>query len=98
MGYNTNGIRYCKELLEIASKNIFPKLKDFALKMRWAFGNTYNACVRARTFSTLKQVESTVKTKIECRPATRRGAWVGEDHLEKFSSPAERCFGHNLKL
>jgi len=40
--YNTNGVRDCRELLEISQQRYrFPKLKDFALKMPSFFGNTY---------------------------------------------------------
>ena len=52
--YNTNGVRDCGELLEISSKDRFPKLKDFTLKMHSMYGNTY---VCDRTFSTMKQVK-----------------------------------------
>ena len=78
-----------KSFWKLASKNKFPKLKEFALTMRWTFGNTYSTCVRPRIFSTLKQVKSTVKTEIECRSATRGGggAGAGDDALGKFSPP-----------
>ena len=49
----------------LISKNRFLKLKVFALKMRSRFGNTYICKSRLRTFSTMKQVKSTVKTEIE---------------------------------
>jgi len=39
---HNNGVRlFCKEPLEIVSKDRFPKLKYFALKMHSMFGNTY---------------------------------------------------------
>jgi len=50
-----------KSFWKLVSNNRFPKLKDFALKMHWTFGNTYSTCMRVRTFSTLKQDKSTVK-------------------------------------
>ena len=54
---NSNGVRDCRELLDITvvSKNRFLKLKNFALKMHSMFGCTY---VCESTFSTMKQVKS----------------------------------------
>jgi len=40
VGYNTNGIETVKSFWKLACKGSFPKLKDFALKLR-SFGNTY---------------------------------------------------------
>jgi len=64
----------------------------------WTFGNTCSTYVRARTFSTLKQVKPAVKTEIEYRPKTTGGAGAGEGHLENFSTSPEKCVGHSLKL
>ena len=64
--YNTNGIETVKSFWKLVSKDSFPKLKDFALKLGRALGNTtYRKCVRVRTFSTMKQVKSAVKTETE---------------------------------
>ena len=51
-----------KSFWKLVTKDRFPKLKDFAQKMRSTFGNT---CVRVHTFSTIKQVKSTAKIEIE---------------------------------
>jgi len=40
---------------KLVSKDIFPKLKDFSLKMHSMFPNTYTC---ESTFSTMKQVKS----------------------------------------
>jgi len=53
--YNANGVSDCRELLEISSKDRFPKLKDCALKMYSMYGNTYMC---NSIFFTLKQVKS----------------------------------------
>ena len=50
-----------KSFWKLFSKNRFPKLKDFALNMRWTFGIAYSTCVIPRTFSMLKQVKKQVK-------------------------------------
>jgi len=76
-----------KSFWKLVSKNRFAKLKDFALNMRWTFGSTYSTCVRVRTFSTLKQVKSTVKTEIECRSVTRGAQGQVKRPLEIFSPP-----------
>jgi len=54
---NSNGVRDCRELLDITvvSKNRFLKLKNVALTMHSMFGSTY---VCESTFSTMKQVKS----------------------------------------
>jgi len=76
-----------KSFWKLVSKNRFPKLKDFALNMRWTFGKTCSTCVRPRTFSTLKQVKSTVKTEIECRSVTRGAQGRAKTPLENFFAP-----------
>jgi len=76
-----------KSLWKLVNKSRFPKLKDFALKMRSTFGNTYSTCVRAHTFSTLKQVKSTVKTEIKCRPVTGGAQGRTKTLLENFFPP-----------
>jgi len=39
--YNTNGVRTAESFWKLVSKDRFPKLKDFALKMHSMFGNRY---------------------------------------------------------
>jgi len=76
-----------KRFWKLVSKNRFPKLNDFAVNMRWTFGNTYNTCARPRAFSALKQVKSTIKSEIECRSVTRGAQGRAKAPLENFSSP-----------
>jgi len=55
--YNINGVRLArrKTFCKLVSKDMFPKLKDFTLKMHAMFGRT-NVCESA--FSTMKQAKS----------------------------------------
>ena len=50
-----------KRFWKLVSKDKFPKLKDFALKMHSMFGSTY---VRESTFSTMKLVKSRSKNRM----------------------------------
>ena len=53
-----------KRLWKLVSKDKFPKLKDFALKMHSMFGSTY---VCESTFSTMKLVKSRNKNRMVSR-------------------------------
>ena len=50
-----------ESLWKLVSKDRFPKLKDFALKMHSMFGNT---CVCESAFSTMKQVKSENRNRL----------------------------------
>jgi len=59
---NTNGVRNCRELLEIIQyKDRFLELKDCALKMHSMFAHT-GVC--ESTFFTMKQVKSKNRNRV----------------------------------
>jgi len=66
--YNTNGIETVNSFWKLVSKDRFPKLKDFALKLRRALGNTtYRTTCDSTHIFYVKQVKSAVKTETECQ-------------------------------
>ena len=92
-----------KSFWKLVNKNRFPTLKDVALKMCWTLGNTHSTCVRAHTFSTLKQVKSKAKSEIECRSVTKGAHGRTKTPWKIFAPPWKMCWtyfktiGHSSK-
>jgi len=60
---DSKGVRDCREIVDITvvSKNRFPQLKNFAVKMHLMFRCVY---VYESTFSTMKQVKSKTRNQM----------------------------------